>query len=500
MKYYLSIFLLVVLYSCSKNKSPFTSEASHCESYTSKIKLGLTKELDSIDNLLKTETGVCVLETGTSSLLNRAWLCEQAEERIDIQYFIFSADNIGLIACDYLVKAADRGVIVNILVDDILVDAEVSDLATLNKHENINIKVYNPGVNLGKNIFQKLTKFATDYRDANQRMHNKAFIVDGKTAITGGRNMADEYFDYDHVYNFRDRDVLILGKDVTQLSKSFDTFWNYDQSVDVDELIDIDQTDHTPDFEPLHQYACNPENFWPEVRAQLDTFHLFDNKITWIDNLQYISDIPGKNDGTHSLSGGGITTDSLIALVKKAKHRICIQTPYLVTTEESRALFKDIVSQGIEVQILTNSLASTDALEAFGAYQTDRQKVLETGIEVYEYKPHAAVQKTLMTGALHKDKEKQPIFGLHAKSLVIDDHIVAIGTFNLDPRSTHLNTECYTVFKSKTVAQEVLKTMERDLLPENSWRITPEFNPDHTVDRTKRIKVWTRKIVPKNIL
>jgi putative cardiolipin synthase len=131
-------------------------------------------------------------------MVARAWLSEYAEKTIDIQYVIFSTDNVGLIACDYLIRAEDRGVKVRIIVDDIMVDTDVQDIITFVSHENITVKIYNIGVNLGKNILGKIQKFTTDFRNANQRMHNKTFIVDGKVVITGGRNIADEYFDYDH--------------------------------------------------------------------------------------------------------------------------------------------------------------------------------------------------------------------------------------------------------------------------------------------------------------
>lgn len=121
-------------------------------------------------------------------MVARAWLSEYTKKTIDIQYFIFSTDNVGLIACDYLVRAADRGVIARIIVDDIMVDADIEDILTFNSHENISGKIYNPGVNLVKNIFQKIEKFATGFRDANQRMHNKTFIVDNKVVITKPEN------------------------------------------------------------------------------------------------------------------------------------------------------------------------------------------------------------------------------------------------------------------------------------------------------------------------
>jgi phosphatidylserine/phosphatidylglycerophosphate/cardiolipin synthase-like enzyme len=454
------------------------------------------------------KTGVFVLEEGAGSLVVRAWLTEYAERTIDIQYFIFSTDNVGLIACDYLVRAANRGVKIRILVDDIMVDAPIEDVLMLDSHENIDIKIYNPGVNLGKSIFSKIKKFTTDFRSANQRMHNKTFIVDGKLVITGGRNIADEYFDYDHEYNFRDRDVLLMGKVSKTVDRSFLQFWQSDLSIPIAKLAD-EKTAKFEDpkrFERLHQYACNPENFWPQVRTRIamlpETFSTLESsgKLVWLDSVAFVSDLPGKNDATHGLGGGGQTTDALMALVKSAESSIDIQSPYLITTELSRNLFSAATEKGVKIRILTNSLASTDNLEAFSGYQRDREELLATGVEIYEFRPDAEERRRIMTSELQVKMDFTPIFGLHAKSMVIDGKITVVGTFNLDPRSANLNTECITIIHSKEIAAGVLKGLEIEFGSENSWRTTLTSNPDDKAGTAKQIKSWTRKIVPKGVL
>ncbi len=211
MKYFLLVTIAALALSCSQNQ-PEQAQTDFCSQIHRNDSINLSDQLKGLEARLDTQTAVFVLEDGAGSMVSRAWLSEYAEKTMDIQYFIFSLDNVGLIACDYIVRAADRGVKVRILVDDIMVDADIDEVLTLNAHENIEIKIYNPGVNLGKNILGKLKKFATDFRLANQRMHNKTFTVDGRVTITGGRNIADEYFDYNREYNFRDRDVLLLGK------------------------------------------------------------------------------------------------------------------------------------------------------------------------------------------------------------------------------------------------------------------------------------------------
>jgi phosphatidylserine/phosphatidylglycerophosphate/cardiolipin synthase-like enzyme len=501
----LLLALPFIFVGCS-NKTETTT--AFCNHILINNKPSLSKELDAFSEISKTRTGVFVLEDGNSSMVSRAWLCENAEQSIDIQYFIFSTDNVGLIACDYLVRAADRGVKIRLLIDDILIDAAIEDVLTLNSHPNIEIKIYNPGVNLGKSIYSKVKTFVTDFRGANQRMHNKTFNVDGKVAITGGRNIADEYFDYDHHYNFRDRDVLLLGKEVNAVTKSFKEFWASPISVSVVTLVDkntlITYTENT--FKKLHEYACNPANFWPQIRKQINQLPLAfktiktSGEFIWVDEVQFVSDIPGKNSAKKGLGGGGLSTSKLIELVENAKHSIDIQTPYLITTELSEALFSKAIKRGVQIKILTNSLASTDNLEAFSSYQSNRENLLKTGVQIFEFKPDAAIRKTLMTGKLHKEVTNFPIFGLHAKTMVIDDSITVIGTFNLDPRSANLNTECITIINSKVISKKVLQGIEEEFKPENAWEITSAFNPDSEVNKLKRIKTWTRKIIPKEIL
>ncbi|WP_405270042.1 phospholipase D family protein [Cellulophaga sp. Ld12] len=504
---YIFVLFLLILASCNEEQK-ITPPTDFCANIHKNDSITLTKELTSVKELMATKTGVYVLEDGSGSMVARAWLSEYAEKTIDIQYFIFSTDNVGLIACDYLIRAADRGVKVRIIVDDIMVDADIQDILTFASHKNIEVKIYNPGVNLGKNLFKKIQKFTTDFRTANQRMHNKTFIVDGKVVITGGRNIADEYFDYDHEYNFRDRDILLLGKIAKTVNTSFDQFWNSPLTKEVSEVIEELPENITSEqrFDKLHEYACNPYNFWPQVRKRIaalpTTFQKMNasGDLVWLDDVQFISDNPGKNDGESGLGGGGISTSALINLVKNAKSSIDIQTPYLITTALAQNLFKDAVDRGVKIRILTNSLASTDNVEAFSSYQTDRKKLLQTGVRIFEFRPDAVERKKIMTGELQEKLDYTPIFGLHAKSMVVDHKTTVIGTFNLDPRSANLNTECVVIVTSDKISKGVLSGMEEEFKPENSWETTLDFNPDTEVNKYKRLKTWTRKLIPKEIL
>jgi phosphatidylserine/phosphatidylglycerophosphate/cardiolipin synthase-like enzyme len=499
-------FFVLFIIACS-SKPPRLPEVTQdfCSAVKSGSSMTLSEHLSPFNDQMQNKTGVYVLEQGTEAMLSRAWLSEHAQKTIDVQYFIFSADNVGLIATDYLVKAAERGVKVRVLVDDIMVDASGNELLKLAAHENFSIKIYNPKANLGKNITEKLFNLTTDFHGLNQRMHNKTFTVDGKVSITGGRNVADEYFGYDHQFNFRDRDVLLVGGITGEIERSFNQFWESKLSVPVEQLI-TSKHKHDTNYDALHQYACDPMNFVPQVREQINDIPKAFKEITkagafhWLEGVEYISDIPGKNDQNKFLGGGGLSTDRLVSLVNKAKKSVIIQTPYLVTTSLSRDLFKALVDRGVEVKILTNSLASNDNLEAFSGYQRDRKALLETGVLIYEFKPDAQIRKKIMSEVMHRQLKKIPIFGLHAKSMVIDDETTVIGTFNVDPRSANLNTESITIIPSREIARSVKKGMLEEMKPENAWQTTLNWNPDGDVGYLKQFSVKLRRVVPKSIL
>ncbi len=177
-----------------------------------------------------------------------------------------------------------------------------------------------------------------------------------------------------------------------------------------------------------------------------------------------------------------------------------IQSPYLILTELGLGLFSDAVSRGVEVRILTNSLCSTDNLEAFNGYQRIRDELIQSGVQVYEYRPDAEVRKSLITAEKQKRSGYVPTFGLHAKSMVVDHQTVVIGTFNLDPRSANLNTECVAIMSSSDMAHQVEGLMFEELLPANAWPASLTANPDHHASWSKRFQTWLRGVVPASLL
>lgn len=452
---------------------------------------------------MQSQTGVYILEKGEEALIGRAWLTKHATRSIDVQYFIWSTDNIGILAAEQLLSAAERGVAVRVLVDDFIIDAQNRTLLLLSAHPNVQIRIYNPKFVVGVSFWGKLKNSITQFREVNQRMHDKTAIFDGVASITGGRNMADEYFDFDHEYNFRDRDILVLGSAVRDVSENFNEFWDSEFAVPVeyvlaDELGDISSEDVSRRAAELHAYASDPTNFAPEIRQAIDTtsryFPALMQAMVW-DDVEFISDVPGKNEGTSGLGGGGLSTNRLISAVRDAKKSILIQSPYLIMPDGGIELFEQLVKRGVKIRISTNSLASTDNTPAFAGYSSQRDDLLDAGVQLFEFKPSPAIQDQLIEN-YPRIAENNPIFALHAKSMVIDDRVIFIGTFNLDPRSANLNTEVGVLIDNPELARQLTDSIERDIRPENSWHTTSDFNPDSEVSRGKRFSAWIIGLLP----
>lgn len=446
------------------------------------------------------KTGVHSLETGADALRARAWLVDNARRSIEVQYFIWSPDNIGTLAAEALLRAADRGVKVRVIVDDLLIDAQERTLVSLVAHPNVEVRIYNPRHKVGVRWYQRVWHMLTDFRGFNQRMHDKSFIVDGKVAIIGGRNMAAEYYDFSHEYNFRDRDALVLGQVVREIGANFENFWAsplsqpvarlLEQAAGRDKLALPGAADVARFRTELTAYAASPENFEPEIRQSIrgtpGEFDRLGQAIHWGD-VQFIHDSPGKNvSGRFVLDGGGKSAEALASLFEGAREDVVIQSPYLVLSDQAQALFEKARARGVRIRVNTNSLAATDNLEAFSGYLWQRKRLLAIGVEIHEFRPDAAVQRELMRPYLRTDRPA-PKASLHAKTMVVDGATAFIGTYNLDPRSQNLNTEIGIVVHDKAFAGRIHTAILHDMESGNSWNAASD-DPDLHAPSAKRWK------------
>ncbi len=452
-------------------------------------------------------SGAYVLEKGEDALMARAWLTDHAASRIDVQYFIWSNDNVGILATEALLTAAERGVRIRVIVDDLLVDAPRETLLALAAHPRIDIRIYNPQHSVGTSKLKRLFNTIVDFRAVNLRMHDKTFIVDDLAAITGGRNMADEYFDYNQHYNFRDRDILLLGPVVASMTTSFERFWDSEWVVSVESLLPKEKAQLTHNriveiYEELHRYARDPSNLPLNVRNAITNLTpkavLLLDKMIW-DEVTFICDMPGKNSQQRGLKGGSNTTTLMVDAISRARKRITIQSPYLILPDGGLRLFRDLIDRGVQIRINTNSLEATDNIVAFSGYSKQRQELLDAGVEIYEYRPDPEIRQRLID-RYPEIAESSPIFAIHAKTLVIDGETLYIGTFNLDPRSANLNTEVGVFVNNTTLAGEVEQRIEADMLPENSW-YARDRAPASKSPPLKRLRLRFLKMLPlKDIL
>jgi len=291
------------------------------------------------------------------------------------------------------------------------------------------------------------------------------------------------------------------------MQASFERFWNSDVSVKVEDLygglgamqkyVRVNDVEIQQIYRELHEYAKSPENLAPEVRAAIaatpDSFKRVAQSTRW-SKVDFISDLPGKNENQFRLDGGGQTASALGKLVQGARARVVIQSPYLVVSDQAIELFRQITARGVIVRINTNSLASTDNLAAFSGYRNQREKLLKMGLQIYEYKPAPEVQVKLMQRSPTATK-KLPIFSLHAKTIVVDSKIAYVGTFNFDPRSENLNTEVGAIIHDEVLARAVEAAIETDMAPGNSWDASRD-DPDQYVSLAKRSKARLFQMMP----
>jgi cardiolipin synthase C len=495
------IILCLIFFSC-------TSKRTKSYLQTRENSPGLYTDAATIDSALsfsteemKIKTGIYLLENGGQSLTARLWSFAHAKKSIDIQYYSFSKDITGLLACEYILNAAKKGIKVRLLIDDAACRMSNYEMRVFDSHPNIEIRVYNAGLKLGRPD-RRMRKIAKNHNRVLRRMHNKSVTIDGEVSIVGGRNIADEYFDYHHKYNFRDRDIVMFGKAAGEVTASFEKFWNDSLTVSFAELSGRKKKISN---DPGRFCCLLPKSFPTEIKEKLKNFSKNlkaaekTGELIWLTDVAFVSDIPGKNENRQKREGG-VCTDSLYNLIRQAKTSIDIQSPYFIPTDEGDKLIKETIQRGVKIRLLTNSLASIDLTEAFSGYQKGRKRTLETGLRIFEFKPDAQERFKLMTPEVQSVLKYKPVYGFHCKTIIIDRKIVVIGSYNVDPRSANYNTECISIIRSSQVAQNVLKYTEDEFLPENSWESTLHSDPDHKAPVKKRIKAFLFKIFPRKIL
>src|SRR5690554_194857 len=412
-------------------------------------------------------TGYRVLYDPLEALSARLYLIDKAEETLDLQYYIWDNDKIGALALHSIIRAADRGVKVRLLVDDNNAKKMEGIYLALDQHSNIDVKLYNPY------RFRKYRAMdmVLDLKRINRRMHNKSFIADNQIALIGGRNMSNQYYNVSDSYQFSDVDVMLVGSASDEIIHSFDEYWNDDYAYSVKQLVNPQQ--HHLRYESLkqqledHSAEVAVQNYLNLATRSQAIEQWFNHKIQfdWV-KAEVVKDSPSKIKDRAPKEE--LLNFQLLSHLEKPTESVDIISAYFVPEESGADRLKQLANDGVQVRVLTNSYKANDVPLVHAFYAKYRQDLLENDVELYEflYAPEAEHLNS-NTEELSK-KAKVSLKGLsrsslHAKLMALDEKQVFIGSFNFDPRSAYLNSEIGVLLNSPTLAKSVHQTMDANL-------------------------------------
>ncbi|CAG4888949.1 phospholipase D family protein [Paraburkholderia saeva] len=413
------------------------------------------------------ESAFHLLSTGVDALLARVVLTEKADRTLDLQYYIWHNDQTGEALADAVLKAADRGVRVRVLLDDLGTGADDEVLLAIASHPNVQVRLFNP---VASRTFKKIGSLL-EFSRINRRMHNKSIIADNQAAILGGRNIGDEYFGASNDVSFGDLDVLTFGPLVHKVSTAFDQFWNSEAAYPIESL-----TGHPAAPDALANFRAKlaasvaaREDSPYAIRARQRLADLAAaNGVTYSwGKATLLYDDPAKISHSPDDAEGHLLTQFHALSITPDKEMLIV-SPYFVPGKKGVQYVRSLTSRGVRVTILTNSLAATDVAAVHAGYQRYRKELLDVGAHLYELKPVASEDP--------KEKEKKKLImgsskaSLHAKTYVFDRKSLFIGSMNLDPRSITLNTEIGVYCECDAIAAEVVDGLEPKL-NEIAWRL-----------------------------
>jgi cardiolipin synthase C len=387
--------------------------------------------------------------SGNDALGARLRMVDNAEEHIDIQYFLIKPDHAGALFASALLRAADRGVKIRFLIDDIFTTATDDQLAYLDSHPNIELRIFNP---FSRNAPQALS-FLTSFSRVNRRMHNKFISVDGAFGIMGGRNIADEYYQIGTEVEFADFDIGFTGPVVQQLARTFDLFWNDARAVPLEAFhehyntVNLTQvaTDIRDKAEEGGQHIYSGavgSDYLRDVReGRIKPFYA---------NASVVTDLPEKLRQPKN-SGYNTLYTEIQKRMLAAKEEVIILTPYFVPRRSGVDFYKQLRAKGIRVVIVTNSLAATNHAYVHGGYAPYRKELLEAGVQLYEVRADAP---ELVDPSLEGIR-----LTMHTKLAVIDRETLFVGSLNFDPRSIEINTELGLFIESPEAAYATARSI-----------------------------------------
>jgi len=416
------------------------------------------------------KSGFGIIRKGRYAFTDRIAMTRLAEASLDLQYYIWEADETGRILAEHLVQAADRGVKVRLLVDDMNVARRDATIAAIDAHPNIEIRIFNPFAHRGSAMFD----FIVDFDRVNHRMHNKIMVMDNTLVIVGGRNVGDHYFSVNTETNFRDLDIAAAGPVVRDVSNVFDRFWNSHWAVPIAAIADRAYTeeDLQKTVALMRQLIADgeyPYSIDDDIETLTGELATIRQNLVWAEGA-IIWDEPESIATTGQPQSQGAMAKALYRKLDQLQHELTIESAYFVVGSRGVKAVEKLCNRGVKVRVLTNSLASNDVIAAHAGHAEFREDLLTTCAEIFEVRPDA--------GVIHKQWQGESRAGLHTKALVFDRESVFIGSFNLDPRSANINTEAGLSVESPELAEQVLAYMDQGVQPENSYQVKLDENGD----------------------
>ena len=398
---------------------------------------------------------------GIDALARRLVLTQKAERSIDAQYYLLYADTVGYVFLYSLLKAADRGVRVRLLIDDFFSKGYDYGMAALDSHPNFEVRVFNPFA--GRNL--RIGDVFTDFRRINRRMHNKSFIIDNQIAIVGGRNIASEYFGARDDVNFSDLDVVCVGPVVQEVSNTFDLYWNNELAAVIPAFAKMpedpaavleqlrvrldEEISKAKETKYADAVAVDYEDYLGQIKKNMD------EQFSWAPYL-FAYDAPEKAIKGNDHDGERITT-TLKTAIDSADSELLIVTPYFVPGKRGIEFFKGLRERDIDITVITNSLSSNNHTIVHSGYIPYRKPLLEMGVKIYEARGDVNVR------GVERAEGKESLTNLHTKAFIIDREELFVGSFNWDPRSVDINTEHGVVIKSPVLASITAKQVDEAL-------------------------------------
>ncbi|MEO6077095.1 MAG: phospholipase D family protein [Dokdonella sp.] len=449
------------------------------------------------------QSGFRLLSANEDAFAMRVASARRAERSLDAMYYIWHNDLTGRLMAREALAAADRGARVRLLMDDNDARAKDAGFAALAAHPNIEVRLFNPFATRSGALFQ-FVEGLTRFKRLNRRMHHKVWIVDNRIAIAGGRNLGDEYFGANQELEFLDLDVAMVGPVVQAHSEVFDRFWNSPATwpiaalgpgrVTAKALVtlrkDLDAASDDDRASP----------FLESIREDNSVQRLMEGDwtLSWTSKWKLLSDLPGKifkEEGTSAVLPG------LAKAFDGAKQRVIIVSPYFVPGEGSTKALTTRAKNGIQVVVLTNSLAATDVALVHGGYASHRRELLRGGVQLYELKNVGPQSRLSLIGSSQAS--------LHTKAALVDRRVAFVGSYNLDQRSTALNTEMGVLIEQPEIAAEVDRLIATQTSGARAWRVSIDANgslqwsdgeaishtdPDASLSR--KIQAWLAQILP----